>query len=170
MKQLGRLSSEDFRAAKKLPVVILLENIRSGLNVGSIFRSADAFRAARIICCGFTPSPPHREILKTALGATESVEWAYSENILLSIEELRQNGFSIVAAEQTSASIPLHLFEWNNRQVAVIFGNEVTGVSETTISRCDQTVEISQYGTKHSLNVAVSAGIVLFELSRRYNL
>lgn len=161
MDELNRPSVDEFKDLPKIPVIIILENIRSGLNVGSIFRSADAFRVERIVCTGYTPCPPHREVLKTALGATESVLWEQSD-ISSILDSLHDDRTPVWAVEQTHNSIPLHEFEFPaDGKLALVLGNEVSGVSEDTLTRCRGAIEITQLGTKHSLNVAVSAGIVL---------
>lgn len=170
MEELGRMTPEQFHQANKIPVVVILENIRSGLNVGSIFRSSDAFRIEGIFCIGYTPTPPHREVLKTALGATESVNWEHRESTLPLIAELKQNNVQCYAIEQATDSIELRTFDPHQKPIAIILGNEVMGVEQSTIEACDGVIEISQHGTKHSLNVAMCGGIVLFELFGKYNL
>lgn len=166
MEQLGRMSAEEFRKAEKVPLIVVLDNIRSGLNVGSIFRSADAFRLAKIVCCGYTPVPPHREVLKSALGATETVEWEYREKTVDTIAELKNAGIEVFAVEQTTNSQPLQAFSAKNRNtVAIVLGNEVHGVEQEVIDACHGAIEITQYGTKHSLNVSVCAGIVIYALA-----
>lgn len=169
MQELGRMSAEEFRIAEKVPIVVVLDNVRSGLNVGSVFRSSDAFRIARIYCCGITPTPPQRDILKTALGATETVEWEHSADTLHTVHSLREAGFECWAIEQTTASKMLN--EWlpatPQAPLALIFGNEVNGVEQSVINACHGALEIPQHGTKHSLNIAVCAGIVLYDLSNK---
>lgn len=168
MDQLGRISAEEFRHAPKHPIIVVLDNIRSGLNVGSIFRSADAFRIEKIICCGYTPVPPHREVLKSALGSTESVLWSYEASAAGAVHQLRQQRFRVFAVEQTTDSVALNSFRPSDHlPLAVVFGNEVQGVDQQVIEACDGTIEIQQFGTKHSLNVAVCAGIVLYDLSSK---
>ena len=168
LSELGRMNLEEFKNSAKNEIVIILDNIRSFHNTGSIFRSADAFRVMKIILTGFTPTPPHREIRKTAIGAEESVEWKYEKEIVDAILELKQEGYSIIAVEQTSSSIPLPDFFWKpGEKVALIFGNEVEGVQESAIALCDKAVEIPQYGTKHSLNVSVAAGVVLYGMMEK---
>jgi 23S rRNA (guanosine2251-2'-O)-methyltransferase len=167
--ELNRLTVEAFRAASKMPLVIVLDNIRSGHNVGSIFRTADAFRAAAIHLCGITARPPHREIHKTALGATESVEWRYFTDIRMSLALLRSMNHDIYAVEQTDVSTPLKEFHPPFvKPLAIVFGNEVGGVQEEVLALADGCLEIPQYGTKHSLNIAVSAGIVIHDLFMKY--
>ena len=167
MSELNRPSLADFKTGPKLPVVIVLDNIRSLHNVGSIFRTADAFNLEAIFLCGITATPPHREIHRTALGATESVEWSYFQNTVEAVDHLRKRGYQIVAIEQTDQSIPLSEFTPKpGKSLALIFGNEVKGVSEEVLTLITQAIEIPQYGTKHSLNVSVSAGIVIWEVCR----
>jgi tRNA G18 (ribose-2'-O)-methylase SpoU len=166
MDELGRKSVEEFRQSEKLPVIVVMENIRSAYNVGSIFRTADAFLLQRIYICGYTAFPPHKEIKKTALGAEDSVEWKYFKNIAEAVEEIKVAGFKIYAVEQAIDSWKLGRFETEDEKIAVIFGNEVTGVEQNTIALCDGVIEIPQLGMKHSLNVATAAGVVLWELVR----
>jgi len=145
----------------------MLENIRSMHNVGSVFRTADAFLANAIYLCGYTPRPPHRDIHKTALGATESVSWKYVENAIKEVELLKKNGYRVVGVEQVEESIPLQNFKLaEGEKMVLIFGNEVEGVSEELLRCCDACIEIPQFGMKHSLNISVAAGMVLWELVR----
>jgi tRNA G18 (ribose-2'-O)-methylase SpoU len=162
MEELNRLEIEDFRKSVKLPLVLVLDNIRSLSNIGSIFRTADAFRLEGIYLCGISGRPPHREIHKTALGATETVAWKYFEKNLDAISELSSLGYSIVAVEQTNESLMLQTFSWPDK-TALVLGNEVDGISESVIGVSDFAVEVPQSGTKHSLNVAVCAGIVCWQ-------
>lgn len=163
--ELNRISIEAFKEADKNPIVLVLDNIRSLNNVGSIFRTADAFRIEAIYLCGITAKPPHREIQKTALGATESVSWAYFEDPLTAIEKLKENGFKIISLEQADNSLFLNKFEPDkNAQYAIVLGNEVKGVGDEIIQLSDHCIEIPQFGTKHSFNVTVSNGIVLWDL------
>jgi len=165
-EELNRLSVADYKQADKLPITVVLDNIRSLNNIGSIFRTADAFRIENICLCGITATPPHRDIHKTALGATESVDWAYFNSTEEAVHELRQNGYRILAVEQTDNSIMLNNFQGNKfEKIALVFGNEVHGVSEKIVKVADYCIEIPQSGTKHSLNVSVSAGIVLWDIS-----
>ncbi|HEX3081306.1 MAG TPA: RNA methyltransferase [Puia sp.] len=167
MDELPRKSSTEIQAAEKLPVVLLLENIRSMHNVGSIFRTADAFLAEAIYICGYTPRPPHRDIHKTALGATETVVWKYVEKTADALIFLKSAGYRILAVEQVSESILLQRFKLKSAEkIVLIFGNEVQGVSEEALEYCDGCIEIPQFGMKHSLNVSVAAGMVLWELVR----
>jgi tRNA G18 (ribose-2'-O)-methylase SpoU len=167
MDELPRKNQDEFRNAEKLPVILLLENIRSMHNVGSIFRTADAFLAEAIYLCGYTPKPPHRDIHKTALGSTETVLWKYFDTAAEIVKILKKDGCRIIGVEQVTGSIPLQEFEISDSERTVfIFGNEVDGVSEDLLIYCDDCIEIPQFGMKHSLNVAVAAGMVLWELAR----
>ncbi|MBL7849635.1 MAG: RNA methyltransferase [Cyclobacteriaceae bacterium] len=168
MTELGRLSVEDFRKLRKIPVVLVLDNVRSLHNVGSAFRTADAFACEKIYLTGITGSPPHREIHKTALGATESVDWEYVVQPAEAVRRLKDAGYRIVVVEQTTQSEPLHKFAPGpDEKVAVVFGNEINGVSEEVMALADAAVEIPQAGTKHSLNISVCVGIVCWELFKR---
>jgi len=164
MEELDRISVEEFRLLKKNPITIILDNVRSANNTGSFFRTADAFRISKIYLCGITATPPNKEIHKTALGSTESVEWEYVEDTLSVVKKLKQNGYTTVATEQTTNSIMLDSFDFHNcnTHVAIVFGNEVNGVGQDIIDFCNYCIEIPQWGTKHSLNVAVAGGIVLW--------
>ena len=171
MEELGRKSVADFKLANKKPIVVVMDNIRSMHNVGSVFRTADAFLSSGICLGGFTPQPPHRDIHKTALGATESVDWLYYEQTVNAVIALKDQGYSVYAIEQTQGSISLENFKSFLHQqdqscVAFVFGNEVDGVSNEVLSRCDGAVEIPQYGMKHSLNISIAAAIVLWEMVR----
>ncbi len=164
MEELGRATPEAFAASEKAPIVFLLDNVRSALNVGSVFRTADAFGMEKIYLCGITATPPHREIMKTALGSTETVPWEYSEDPLKAVEKLKDAGFQIWAVEQVEGSIPLQLVDFHALgKTVLVLGNEVDGVSNEVLKHCHGCVEIPQFGTKHSLNVAVCAGIVAWE-------
>lgn len=161
--ELHRLDVPEFKAADKTPLIVVLDNIRSLNNIGSIFRSADAFLVQKIYLCGITATPPHKDIHKTALGATESVDWEYREDAELLLDELRIQHHCL-AVEQTEAAVPLQDFlPEPDQSYVLVFGNEVKGVSQAVVDRCHQTLEIPQFGTKHSLNVAVSAGVVLWD-------
>jgi tRNA G18 (ribose-2'-O)-methylase SpoU len=167
MEELGRKSVEEFKQTDKLPIVVVLENIRSAYNVGSVFRTADAFLIEGICIIGYSAKPPHKEIKKTALGAEDTVEWKYFNTTLKAIDDLKSKGFKIYAAEQTEGSLKLqHVKVENGEKIAVVFGNEVTGVEQNTIHLCDGCIEIPQLGMKHSLNIATAAGVVLWELVR----
>jgi tRNA G18 (ribose-2'-O)-methylase SpoU len=167
-RDLGRKSIEQFRESEKSPFIIVLDNVRSHSNVGSVFRTADAFLTECIYLCGITARPPHRDIQKTALGATESVAWKYFSRTSEAVHELKSDGYKIIAIEQTEGSIYLGDFvvEAGNKY-ALVFGHEVNGVDQAIINECDFVVEIPQFGTKHSFNIAVSAGIVLWEMNRK---
>ncbi|HXD78360.1 MAG TPA: RNA methyltransferase [Puia sp.] len=168
MDKLGRKSVNDFRRSEKMPIVVVLDNIRSMHNVGSVFRTADAFLVRGIYLCGYTPQPPHRDIHKTALGATETVDWRHFATTADAIRELKAQGFTVLAVEQTEGSARLtELGKTWTGPVAVVFGNEVSGVDNSALALCDGSVEIPQWGMKHSLNVSIAAGIVLWELVRR---
>ena len=167
MDELPRKNRTEFQEAMKLPVVLLMENIRSMHNVGSVFRTADAFLAEAIYLCGYTPRPPHRDIHKTALGATETVRWIYSDSSVEAVLSLKSEGYRIVGVEQVAGSIPLQEYRVApDEKTVLIFGNEVDGVSEEVLKYCDDCIEIPQFGMKHSLNVSVAAGMVLWELVR----
>ena len=167
-EELGRKTVDEFKNIKKTPVLVLLDNVRSLHNVGSVFRSCDAFVIETLYLCGFTGTPPNKEINKTALGATESVNWKQESNIISLIQQLKQEGYTICAIEQTQNATPLHKFTIEpNKKYALIFGNEVDGVQQDLIRDCDVVLEIAQGGTKHSLNIAVSAGVVLWEFFKK---
>ncbi|HTI57542.1 RNA methyltransferase [Mucilaginibacter sp.] len=164
LDELNRASVSEFKAQEKLPVVVILDNVRSMHNVGSIFRTCDGFAVEKICLCGITGQPPHREIEKTALGATLSVNWSHYPTPLQAIEELRKEGYAIVAIEQAENSVMLNEFEAEeSKKYALIFGNEVNGVSDEVMKVIDACIEIPQFGTKHSFNIVVSAGIVLWD-------
>ncbi len=164
MDELGRKTVAEFKEAKKNPVVVVLDNIRSMHNVGSVFRTADAFLIEAICLCGYTPQPPHRDIHKTALGATESVDWLYLPTALEAVQQLKENGYKVYGIEQAEGSISLENFSKQpGDKIAVVFGNEVEGVNEQVLKYCDGCIEIPQSGMKHSLNISVAAGIVLWE-------
>jgi 23S rRNA (guanosine2251-2'-O)-methyltransferase len=168
MDELGRKSVDEFKVAEKTPVIAVLDNIRSMHNVGSVFRTADAFLLEAIILCGYTPQPPHRDIQKTALGATETVDWLYYENTTDAVKALKEKGYKVLGVEQTVDSISLEKFRYSTTdKLAVVFGNEVEGVQQTVLELCDGAIEIPQLGTKHSLNISVAAGIILWKLSEQ---
>lgn len=168
MSELGRMSPDEFRNSPKLPLVVLLDNVRSQHNIGSVFRTSDAFRVSELILCGITATPPNKEIQKTALGATDSVAWRYFENSVEAVKQLKQEGFTIVAVEQTHNSLLINRDEWifADEKVVLVLGNEVFGASDEVLELCDRTIEIPQFGTKHSLNVSVCAGIVIWEICK----
>jgi 23S rRNA (guanosine2251-2'-O)-methyltransferase len=168
LEELGRISVDEFQNSEKIPVCILLDNVRSLHNVGSAFRTADAFRAEQIILTGITGTPPHREIQKTALGATESVTWRYEKSAKEMAEKLKADGYKFIIIEQTSTSVSLQEFDIETEtKYCLVFGNEVHGVSEELVALADAALEIPQDGTKHSLNVSVCIGIVLWEFFRK---
>jgi tRNA G18 (ribose-2'-O)-methylase SpoU len=167
MDELNRLSAEEFRKSEKLPVTVVLDNVRSLNNIGSVFRTSDAFRIECIHLCGITATPPHREIQKTALGATESVSWKYFSETGESVKELKAEGYQVYVVEQTDESTMLDEIDFSKpHKTAIIFGNEVKGVQQSIVDLADVCIEIPQMGTKHSLNVSVSAGIVLWSVFR----
>jgi len=171
LDELGRISIDQFKESEKIPVALLLDNIRSLHNVGSAFRTADAFRIEKIYLTGITGTPPHREIQKTALGATDSVAWEYSEHPAQAIQKLKAEGYTIVIVEQTTDSLPLQtFFAEKDKKYCLVFGNEVHGVSEEAIALGDLALEIPQLGTKHSLNISVCLGIVVWEVFRKTKL
>jgi 23S rRNA (guanosine2251-2'-O)-methyltransferase len=165
MDELNRLSREEFKQAKKAPIVVVLDNVRSMHNVGSIFRTSDAFAIEKLYLCGITARPPHRDIEKAALGATESVDWEYAEDTLVLINKLKSEGYTILSIEQAENSISLENYSVNkSEKYAIIFGNEVEGVQQEVINASNACIEIPQFGTKHSFNVSVTAAIVLWQL------
>jgi len=167
-EELGRKTVPEFRSSEKRPFVIVLDNVRSHNNIGSIFRTADAFLVEKIILCGITATPPHRDIQKTALGATESVAWEYQPSALQAVMKLKSEGYLIIGVEQVEGSSELQDFvPEEGKRYALIFGHEINGVSQEVVNISDFYVEIPQFGTKHSFNIAVSAGIVLWELSKK---
>ena len=167
--ELNRLSKADFEKAEKLPIILILDNIRSLSNVGAFFRTADAFRIEALFLCGITACPPHREIHKTALGADETVKWCYFESTEEACQKLKADGYGIFAVEQVEGSVLLQDFRFEPK-TAYLLGNEVEGVSEAALPYCDGAIELPQEGTKHSLNVSVCAGIVMWEAFKRLHL
>lgn len=168
--ELDRISVEEFKKLKKIPITILLENIRSAHNIGSVFRTADSFLINEIILCGISAQPPNKDIRKTALGSSESVEWKYEKNIEVAIQKLKDEGNKIISVEQTTNSISLENFKPSkNSKYAIIFGNEVNGIEQRTIDLSDMAIEIPQYGTKHSLNISVAAGIIIWNIFSKIN-
>jgi 23S rRNA (guanosine2251-2'-O)-methyltransferase len=164
LEELNRKTIDDFKSSEKIPVCVVLDDVRSMLNVGSIFRTSDAFLVEKIYLCGITGQPPHREIQKTALGATESVDWEYYENVVLLIDKLKADDYIIAGIEQTDHSVYMNDFVVNgNQKYALVFGNEVEGINDNLLEKLDIALEIPQHGVKHSLNVSVAAGIVLFK-------
>jgi len=169
-EELNRISKEEFQGNPKTPIVLVLDNVRSMNNVGSIFRTADAFLLEGIYLCGITASPPHREIEKTALGATSTVVWKHFSKTTEAINELKNGGYEILSVEQTDSSIPLNKFSASpEKKYALVFGHEMNGISEEAIRLSDFALEVPQYGTKHSLNIAVCAGIVVWDIYSKLN-
>ena len=163
--ELDRKSIEDFKEAKKTPLIVILDNIRSLNNIGSVFRTADAFLIEKIFLCGITATPPHKDIQKTALGATDTVVWEHQENTEDVIKELRDKGVKILSIEQAEDAVMLNDFSPKNDETyAIVFGNEVKGVQQSVVSASDYVIEIPQYGSKHSLNISVSTGVVIWDL------
>lgn len=166
--ELNRLSIEEFKDSRKTPMVVVLDNIRSLNNIGSIFRTSDAFLIEKIYLCGITAQPPHKDIHKTALGATDSVQWEYIKQTTDAVQKLKEEGYIVLSVEQTEKAVMLQDFEVDkNQKYAVVFGHEVKGVQQEIVNLSDFAIEIPQYGTKHSFNISVSAGIVLWELFRK---
>ena len=168
-KDLQRINIEEFKVATKTPITIVLDNVRSALNVGSIFRTSDAFLIENIILCGITATPPSKEIRKAALGSTDSVNWKYIKNTTDAIKQLIKDGYHVVGIEQADKSTKLNEFELPKKPIAIILGNEVNGVDQQAIDLCNEVIEIPQFGTKHSLNIAVTTGIVIWDLWRKLN-
>jgi tRNA G18 (ribose-2'-O)-methylase SpoU len=166
--ELGRLNVEDFKKTAKIPLIVVLDNIRSLNNIGSVFRTSDAFLVEKIYLCGITAQPPHKEIHKTALGATESVNWEYAEDTLTLVEKLKAENIIVASIEQAENSTMLQNFKLEKHQkYAIVFGNEVKGVQQEVVSTSDYCIEIPQFGTKHSLNISVSCGVVLWDLFKK---
>ena len=171
MNELNRLSVNEFKSSPKIPIVIVLDNIRSQHNIGSIFRTADAFRLESICLCGITATPPHREIHKTALGATESVDWKHFPSTMEAVSELKARDYKVLAIEQTHQGTLLTEYSPAiHGKLALVFGNEVNGIEEAVINLANECIEIPQFGTKHSLNISVSVGIVLWDFFTKLNL
>ena len=168
LDELGRDTLASYKSKDKIPVVAVLDNVRSALNVGSVFRIADAFAVEKILLCGITATPHHKEIAKTAIGATESVDWIYDSDIVSALSNLKSQGYFIIGVEQTDQSVSLNDFDVSAAKIAVIFGNEVDGISDEALEMIDLCIEIPQFGTKHSLNVSVCAGIVLWEMMKKF--
>jgi len=167
--ELDRVSETEFKHQKKHPIVVILDDIRSLNNIGSFFRTADAFNIEKIYICGITACPPHKDIHKTALGATETIDWEYKSNSVSLCEELKSQGYIICAIEQTEETVFLqNIKELKEEKFALVFGNEVNGVNQEVVNKSDYVIEIPQFGTKHSLNVSVCAGIVIWEFCKRY--
>lgn len=167
LEALGRVTPETFKTMKKLPIVLVADDIRSGLNVGAFFRSSDAFGIEKIILCGLSPAPPHKEINKSAIGATLSMDWAYEKDIATALKDLKDKNYTIIGIEQTNESIALSDFTNIPDKLAIVMGNEVDGISDVALDLLDMAIDIPQYGTKHSLNVAVCAGVCLYDISNK---
>ena len=167
--ELGRINIEEFKRATKTPITIILDNVRSAINVGSIFRTSDAFLIENIILCGITATPPDKEIRKAALGSTDSVKWEFFKNTIDAVSKLKTEGYHIIGIEQADKSTMLNDISLPKKPIAIIMGNEVNGVAQEVIDACNAVIEIPQFGTKHSLNISVTAGIVIWELWRKLN-
>lgn len=169
-EELDRLTTEGFKKSKKTPLVIVLDNVRSLNNIGSVFRSADAYRIEKIYLCGITAQPPNKDIRKTALGATETIEWEYIENTIDVVNKLNENEYTTCAIEQAERSQTLHDFSPSKgEKIAIVLGNEVKGVQQEVVDACKEVIELEQYGTKHSLNISVCAGIVIYDIFYKIN-
>lgn len=166
MDELERLSADEMKAAEKHPVIVIMDDVRSMHNVGSAFRTGDAFAIEALYLCGYTPTPPHRDIHKTALGATETVSWKHFETTMDAVKYAKALDHKIYTVEQAHNSTMLNTLQWNNEPVALVFGNEVSGVNDEVMAMADGCVEIPQFGSKHSLNISVSMGVVLWEMVR----
>lgn len=172
IEEMGRLTPDEFRQAEKIPFIVVLDNVRSLHNVGAVFRTADAFRLEAVYLCGMTATPPNAEMHKTALGAELVVDWEYYKETIDAVERLQKKGYKVFAIEQAENSIDLQQFakteieKYENEKIAVVLGHEVFGVQQEVIDKCDGCIEIPQYGTKHSLNVSVTAGIVMYEIAK----
>ena len=168
MDELNRVSTEEFKAQEKIPLVVVMDNVRSMYNVGSVFRTCDAFSVERLLLCGITACPPHKEIAKTALGATESVDWKHYDTTTEAVVELKQLGYKLFAVEQVDTSVMLDRIEIPaSEKTAIVLGNEVFGVDDEVLALCDGAIEIPQNGTKHSLNVSIAGGIVIWEFFKK---
>lgn len=169
LEKLNRISVEEFKQAEKTPITVVLDNVRSALNVGAVFRTCDAFRIERIVLCGITATPPNNEIRKTAIGAEQSVEWTYAKDSVSAVNDLKAQGYTIIAVEQAAESVQIQDFSPAGiAKAALVFGNEVKGVDDGIMDICDICLEIPQFGTKHSLNVSVSAGIAIWEVFKKF--
>lgn len=168
MQQLNRMTVEEFKTTEKTPLIVVLDNVRSALNVGSVFRTSDAFRLEKIILGGITACPPNNEIRKTAIGAEQSMEWEYAKDTVAAVQDLKSQGYTIIAVEQADESVMIDEIDLSGIQkAALVFGNEVKGVDDRIMDICDLCAEIPQFGTKHSLNVSVSAGIAIWEFFKK---
>lgn len=166
LEELNRLSVEEYKQSEKLDIILIADNIRSGLNVGSLFRTLDCFSLKKLILCGLSPQPPHKEITKSAIGATHSVEWKYFPTTLEAVSFYKSKAYKIIGIEQTQNAVPFHKYSFGP-QTVIVMGNEVDGLSEDILPLLDASLEIQQFGTKHSLNVSVCAGIVVYEASKQ---
>ena len=167
MTELARISPDEFKTTKKIPLIVILDNIRSMNNVGSIFRTCDAFVVEKLYLCGITATPPHKDIAKTALGATESVDWEYAEKVVDLVKSLQKNNIKVYLVEQTDSSVLLNQFQFPEEKMAIVLGNEVFGVTDDLLPLCNGAIEIPQHGTKHSLNVTIAAGVVIWEVFKK---
>lgn len=171
LDELNRVGIDEFKEQEKLPVIVVLDNVRSMHNIGSVFRTADGFAIEKLYLCGITAQPPHREIEKTALGATQSVEWVHFETTLDAVASLKADGYRVIGIEQAAGSIMLNTYKpKSSEKYALIFGNEVNGVSDEVMAQIDECIEIPQFGTKHSFNIVISAGIVLWDFFAKLRL
>ncbi len=168
LEELNRLSVLEFKKIEKDPIIVLLDDVRSLNNIGSVFRTCDAMRVKKIYLCGITGQPPHREIRKTAIGASESVDWEHENNASEILTKYRDLGYEIIAVEQTSSSVSLEKYQLNNKNILLVFGNEINGVSQKLVNLCDFSLEIPQWGTKHSMNISVSVGMVLWNIKKLF--
>jgi 23S rRNA (guanosine2251-2'-O)-methyltransferase len=169
LKELNRISVEDFKTTEKAPFVIVLDNVRSALNVGSVFRTSDAFTLEKIYLCGITAKPPHREILKTAIGATDSMDWEHHSSTVEVVQDLKKQGYIVLGVEQAKGSVSLQDFQVEKgKKYAIVMGNEVKGVSKEVMQLLDFCLEVPQFGTKHSLNVSVCTGVIIWDLFKQY--
>ena len=166
LEDLNRLSVLEFKDVKKDPIIVLLDDVRSLNNIGSVFRTCDAMGIKKMYLCGITGQPPHREIRKTAIGASESVEWEHKNNASEILTKYRDLGYEIIAVEQTSSSVSLEKYQLKNKNILLVFGNEINGVSQKLVDLCDFSIEIPQWGTKHSMNISVSVGMVLWNIKK----
>ena len=166
LEELNRLSVLEFKKIEKDPIIVLLDDVRSLNNIGSVFRTCDAMRVKKIYLCGITGQPPHREIRKTAIGASESVDWEHKNNASEILTKYRDLGYEIIAVEQTSSSVSLEKYQLKNKNILLVFGNEINGVSQKLVDLCDFSIEIPQWGTKHSMNISVSVGMVLWNIKK----
>jgi|TARA_B110000285_G_C15104432_1_gene607060 tRNA G18 (ribose-2'-O)-methylase SpoU len=166
LEELNRLSVLEFKKIEKDPIIVLLDDVRSLNNIGSVFRTCDAMRVKKIYLCGITGKPPHREIRKTAIGASESVDWEHKNNASEILTKYRDLGYEIIAVEQTSSSVSLEKYQLKNKNILLVFGNEINGVSQKLVDLCDFSIEIPQWGTKHSMNISVSVGMVLWNIKK----